>query len=67
MEAILRLIAPAIQPVLDWVNGRKTYLGAAGFALLGVVALANGDYSQAATYLSLAMTAVGLRHAISKV
>ena len=64
MEAILVLL----RPFLTKFDGYKTYIGGAGFMALALYYLlgANPDYAQAATYFSLALTAMGLRHAVSK-
>jgi len=51
---------------LKWLDGKKTYLAAAAFAVLAAVEYSNGGMTQATAYLSAALAAVGIRHAIAK-
>ena len=46
------------------LKGSKTYLAAAGFALLGLYYLLNGQMEKAGQSFLAALTAVGLRSAI---
>lgn len=48
------------------LSGYKTYIAAAGFALLALVQFFDKNYDKAGEYLFLALAAAGLRHAIEK-
>mgnify|MGYP001565767583 CR=1 FL=1 len=47
-------------------KGWKTYLGAAALAVLGVVAILNGDTPTGVQHLSEALALVGLRAAMGR-
>lgn len=51
---------------LKWLDGKKTYIAAAAFAVLAVIEYSSGNATQATAYLSAALAAVGIRHAIAK-
>lgn len=55
-----------LQELLAWLDGKKTYIGAAGMAVLGVYLLLQGDYQNAVWLLSEATGVGGLRAAIAK-
>lgn len=46
---------------LNFLDGYRTYIGAAGLFGMGVYRLSEGDYSQAVTDFSLALAALGIR------
>lgn len=50
--------------MLDYLKGRKTYLAAAGMALLGLVDLMNGDSTSAMQKFLMALGFAGLRNAV---
>lgn len=51
---------------LKLLDGYKTYIGAAGFALLGVYHLIQGEGAKATEYFAYALSILGIRHAITK-
>lgn len=52
--------------LLKWLDGKKTFIGAAGFALLALYQFAEGHTDQALQSLLAALTALGLRSAVAK-
>jgi hypothetical protein len=48
------------------LSGAKTYVGGAIFLALAGWTAYRGDFPDAARYLGLALTAVGLRHAVAR-
>ncbi len=48
----------------DQMKGHKTYVAAAGFALLALYETLDGDYPRAGEYALLALGMLGLRHAM---
>ena len=53
--------------ILGLLTGYKTYIAAAGLTGLAVFQASTGDYPQAIQSLLGALTAAGLRHAISNI
>ncbi len=51
---------------LSKLDGYKTYIGAAGFGLLGVYYLVLGDTAHAMEYFMMAVSLYGMRQAIAK-
>jgi hypothetical protein len=49
---------------LNILTGYRTYIGAAALVLLAIVDFSNGDVNAAATKLSAALVAFGLRKAV---
>lgn len=52
--------------ILDVLNGKKTYIGAVGFALVAIWYVLTGDMQAAGTAASMAIALAGIRHAIEK-
>lgn len=52
--------------LLKLFDGKKTYLAAVGFVLLGFYQLVQGQGEAALQSFSLALSAVGIRHALTK-
>lgn len=52
--------------ILAFLDGKKTYLAAAGTALLALAALADGDVSKAGELFMAALGLAGVRHAVAK-
>jgi hypothetical protein len=52
--------------VLDWINGKKTYIAALGLFGLSLYKASQGDVEGALMTFSQALAAFGLRHAIAK-
>lgn len=55
-----------MEDILAFLDGKKTYIAATGLALLGVVALLNGETMKAGEYFMAALAAAGLRAAVAK-
>ena len=51
---------------LNFVNGYKTYLAAAGLVVLSIYQASTGNLEQASQTFLSATAAAGLRHAVSK-
>ena len=51
---------------LNVLNGYKTYIAALGLAGLALYQLSNGQVDQGVQSILAALTAAGLRHAVSK-
>ena len=51
---------------LKFVEGYRTYISAAGLFALAVYLLAQGQYEQAITNLSLALAALGIREKVGE-
>jgi hypothetical protein len=61
-------LGDAVSRFLDLLplSGAKTYLGGAVFLALAGWCAYRGEFPDAARYLGLALTAVGLRHAVAR-
>ncbi len=55
---------PTLSTIQAFLAGKKTYLAAAVFFGLALLALANGDYQQAVTQAGAGLALVGLRSAL---
>lgn len=62
----IRAVNDQIKTLLTQLNGYKTYLGAAGMFGLALYQVSQGQYDQALQSFLAALTAAGLRHAVTK-